>query len=89
MLYYDYRICHQQLVLDIIKQYEYSKPINLIDRLVNDKDLQIFHPYNESLDGKISSLDLIKALYNADEDIKQTFIECGFDKDLFTFIRLL
>ena len=89
MLYYDYRICHQQLVLDIIKRYEYIEPTDLIKKLIDDTDLQICHPDNESLDGKISSLDLIKELYNADEETKQAFVECGFDQNLFTFISLL
>ena len=91
MLYYDYRICHQQLVLDIIEEHGQCDTKKLIERLITDKDLQVFHPDNESLhpDKKIYSLDLIKKLYNADKKIKQDFIECGFDKDLFTFISLL
>ena len=65
------------------------EPIKLIKRLIEDTDLQIFHPDNKSLDGKINSLDLIKALYEADEYTKQAFIEKGFNQDLFIFIRLL
>ena len=49
MLYDDYRICHQQLVLDIIKDYKQFQPKELVKRLIDDKDLQIFHPDNESL----------------------------------------
>ena len=89
MLYYDYRVCHQQLVLDIMKYNNICNPEELIKRLITDKDLQLFHPDNESLDGKISSLDLIKKLYKADEKTKKSFIECGFDRSLFTFISLL